>query len=178
MSIADVPDATPRLSIHRCTVEDAPFFLELLNSPLWLQNIGDRGVYNLSDARRYIRTKILPAYKHPGLGNWLVRLKDGTPIGCVGVYDRPGLDLPDFGFAFLEAYHGRGYALEAARTGIAHAIRSGFTELLAITLPSNEPSIRLLKKLGFAEEEIIHIPKDPAPLLKLRWIISEDKTSG
>jgi ribosomal-protein-alanine N-acetyltransferase len=174
MITTDSPMPTERLSMHRCTEEDAPFFLDLLTSRLWIQNIGDRGVYNLTDARRYIRTKVMPGYKRPGLGNWLVRLNDGTPIGCVGVYDRPGLELPDFGFAFLEEYHGQGYAYEAAKSGMAYARRAGMTELLAITLPTNLPSIRLLKKLGFVAGEIVDIPNDPAPLLKLRWIISDE----
>ena len=176
MNTSDCPLPTERLSLHRCTEEDAPFFLDLLTSRLWIKNIGDRGVYNITDAKRYIRTKVIPGYKRPGLGNWLVRLKDGTPIGCVGIYERDGLELPDFGFAFLEDYHGKGYAHEAAQSGMANALRVGITELLAITLPTNEPSIRLLKKLGFEEVEIVRIPNDPVPLLKLRWALSEEKS--
>lgn len=176
MDVTECPLPTKRLIMRRCAETDAPFFLDLLTSLSWIENIGDRGVYCLSDARRYIRTKIFPGYKRPGMGNWLVCLKDGTPVGCVGVYERPGLELPDFGFAFLEVYHGKGYALEASRSGMDLAQKAGLTELLAITLPTNKPSIRLLKKLGFREEDTIQMPNDPAPLLKMRWIIARDKT--
>jgi RimJ/RimL family protein N-acetyltransferase len=153
------------------TPEDAPFILELLNSPDWLKNIGDRGVYNLDQARDYITDKCLPAYEVPGCGPMLCCLKtDGTIIGNTGVYDRPGLDLPDFGFAFLPQYHKQGYAHEASISNMAFAQAHGQTELLAITLPTNHPSIRLLEKLGFIREpDLILIEGDEEELLLLRW---------
>jgi RimJ/RimL family protein N-acetyltransferase len=153
------------------TPEDAPFILELLNTPDWLKNIGDRGVYNLDQARDYIIEKCLPAYEVPGCGPMLCCLKtDGTIIGNTGVYDRPGLDLPDFGFAFLPEYHKQGYAHEASISNMAFAQAHGHTELLAITLPINKPSIRLLEKLGFVREpDMIRIEGDDEELLLLRW---------
>ena len=60
------------------------------------------------------------------------------------------LDFPDIGFAFLPAFGGLGYALEASR-----ALRNWVlthTETLnvcATTVPENVKSIRLLGKLGF-----------------------------
>ena len=46
---------TPRLTLRELTPNDAPFMLELLNSPGWLTYIGDRKVHNLLDARQYLR---------------------------------------------------------------------------------------------------------------------------
>lgn len=45
---------TERLVLRRLTVEDSEFILEMLNDPLWLRFIGDKGVRNLDDAREYI----------------------------------------------------------------------------------------------------------------------------
>ncbi len=169
MALSPLP--TERLILRRATLKDAPFILELVNSPGWLKNIGDRGIYNLDQARNYITEKCLPAYKVPGCGPMLCALKsDGTIIGNTGVYDRPGLDLPDFGFAFLPQYHGQGYAHEASVSNMAYAQEHGHTELLAITLPTNRPSIRLLEKLGFNREpDLIRIEGDEEELLLLRW---------
>lgn len=166
-----VPSPTERLTLRPLTEADAPFILELFNTPGWLANIGDRGVHTLEDARTYITEKYLPAFATPGCGTMLCVLKsDGTIIGCTGVYSRPGLDLADFGFAFLPAYHGQGYAYEAAVSNLAYAIAHGHKELLAITLPSNNPSIRLLEKLGFVrEQEPVRLPGDEVELLLLRW---------
>lgn len=169
--MADAPSPTARLTLRRMTAEDAPFILELLNSPGWLRNIGDRGVYTLDDARNYISEKCMPAYRVPGCGPMLCVLKsDGTIIGNTGVYDRPGLDLPDFGFAFLEKYQRQGYGYEASISNLAFAQEHGHTELLAITMPTNLPSIGLLQKLGFARQpDLIRLPGDEEELLLLRW---------
>lgn len=166
-----LPSPTERLTLRPITLEDAPFILELLNTPGWLANIGDRGVYTLEGARNYIVEKCLPAYNTPGCGPMVCCLKtDGTIIGNTGVYDRPGLDLPDFGFAFLPKYHEQGYAHEASISNMAFAQAHGHTEMLAITLPTNQPSIRLLEKLGFAKEpELIRLPGDEEELALLRW---------
>ncbi len=167
----NLPAPTERLHLRRATLEDAPFILKLLTSKGWLDNIGDRGVYTLDDAQKYITEKLLPAYAHPGCGPMLCVLKsDGTIIGNTGVYDRPGLDTPDFGFAFLEEYHNQGYAYEASLSNLAFAVAHGHTELLAITLPSNQPSLSLLAKLGFEREpELIRLPNDPEELVLLKW---------
>lgn len=166
-----LPHPTERLILRPATLDDAPFILKLLTSKGWLDNIGDRGVYNLDDARKYITDKLLPAYETPGCGPMLCVLKsDGTIIGNTGVYARPGLDTPDFGFAFLEEYHGQGFAYEASVSNLAYAVAHGYSELLAITLPSNQPSLALLGKLGFEREpELIRLPGDPEELVLLRW---------
>lgn len=163
---------TERLSYRKVTLDDAPFHLELLTSPGWLKYIGDRGVHSLADAREYIKEKILPAYQIPGCGPMLaIRTSDETILGNVGIYDRPGLDGVDFGFAFLPQFHGQGYALEASRAGIAWAEEHGYRELQAITLPINGPSLRLLDKLGFVREpELIRLPGDTAELVLLKRI--------
>jgi ribosomal-protein-alanine N-acetyltransferase len=161
---------TDRLSYRRVTLEDAPFLLNLLTSPGWLKYIGDRGVYNEEDAREYITAKIFPAYETPGCGPMLaIRKSDDAILGNVGTYDRPGVDGADFGFAFLPQYHGQGYAYEASKAGLAYAQEHGFEELLAITLPVNEPSLKLLTRLGFVREpDLIRLSEDDEELVLLR----------
>jgi len=166
------PAPTERLTFRRATLADAPFFVELMNSPGWLRNIGDRNVHNETDAVQYLTDRILPAYQIPGCGPMLCRLKtDGTIIGNTGVYERPGLDVPDFGFAFLPDYHGKGYAYEASVSHLAFAEAHGHTELLAITLPANGASLRLLRKLDFRDDGVITLPNDEVELLLLRWVV-------
>lgn len=171
MKPLNVPTPTERLVLRPVTIEDAAFFLELLNSKGWLDNIGDRGVYTLEQARNYITEKCLPSYEVPGCGPMLCVLKsDGTIIGNTGVYSRPGLETPDFGFAFLDDYQGKGYAYEASVSNLTYAVAHGHSELLAITLPTNKPSLRLLGKLDFVREpELIQLPGDPEELVLLKW---------
>jgi RimJ/RimL family protein N-acetyltransferase len=166
-----VPSPTERLTYRRCKLEDAAFILELLNSPGWLKYIGDRGVYSLADAEDYIRNRLLKGYDTPGCGpNLLCRKSDGILIGTVGVYSRPGLDIPDFGFALLPAFHGQGYGYEASLSCLEFAVASGQEKLSAITLPTNEASLGLLTKLGFERTgESVVLPGEDVALLLLHW---------
>lgn len=45
---------TERLNLRWFDIKDAPFILELVNDPAWIQFIGDKGVSNLEDAKNYI----------------------------------------------------------------------------------------------------------------------------
>jgi len=151
---------TPRTRIHRITTNDAPFFLDLLNSPAWLRYIGNRDIPDVAAAAEYIRSRLLRTYEEHGFGYYLVRLHDGTPIGTCGFLKKPHLENPDFGFAFLPSYQGQGYAQESATAILAYGIREfRFLTLDAETLPENQASIRLLKALSFHELNSNTAPK-------------------
>lgn len=142
---------TERLSLRRLDPDDAGFIFELVNDPDWLRNIGDRGVRNLDDARRYIDEGPRTMYANHGFGLYAVVLREsGTPIGLCGLLQRDYLDHADIGFAFLPAYRGRGYAREAAQATLIHGARDfAMNTILATTAPDNDDSIRLLQDLGF-----------------------------
>lgn len=162
---------TPRLMLRELTPDDAPFMLELLNSPDWLTYIGDRKVHNLVDARKYLEERNIPNYEKHGFGFYaVVRTADQTVIGTCGLAQRDFLDHPDIGFAFLPQYFAQGYALEAAQAVMKFAKEDlGFTRILAFTLPSNAPSIRLLEKIGLRNAGTINIPDDPEELLLFEY---------
>ena len=142
---------TERLLLRHVTPDDAPFVLALLNSPGWLTYIGDRRVRTEAQATTYITDRMLGAYATPGHGSFVATDRaTGKPLGVVGVYVRDYLQAPDFGYAFLPAYHGRGYALEAARAVLAQPEVVALPSLLAIVMPDNARSIHLLARLGFS----------------------------
>ena len=150
---ADVIAETERLRLRRLTEDDAPFILELLNDPDFLRNIGDRGVRSLADARGYILDGPVASYERYGFGLYLVELPGAGPIGISGLVRREALPGPDIGFAFLPAWRGQGYALEAARAVRRHAAEGcRLDRLLAIVTPGNIASRRLLEKIGFRFE--------------------------
>ncbi len=144
---------TDRLALRRFTLEDAPFLLRLLNEPSFLANIGDKGVRTEEDARRYLRDGPLASYAAHGFGLLGVVLAEtGQMIGMCGLLQRPTLDAPDLGYAFLPEHWGSGYAVEAADGVIAHARDVlGLTRVLAITSLDNEASIRVLRRVGYHE---------------------------
>lgn len=145
---------TPRLALREMVAADAPFILELLTDPAFLECIGDRGVRTLEDAGRYIETGPRASYARLGFGLWVVTARvDGAPVGICGLLKRDTLPDVDVGYAFLPAYRGLGYAAEAARACCEYAFaQRGLPRVLAIVSPGNAASIRVLEKIGFRHE--------------------------
>jgi ribosomal-protein-alanine N-acetyltransferase len=141
---------TEHLILRQLCLEDAPFILELFNTPGWLKYIGDRGVANLEQAEHYLQERLIKSYHELGFGFWQIVLKNQlTPIGICGLVKRAGLPDVDLGYALLPAYTGKGYALEAASATLSYARHNlGLGRILAITTPDNAASIRLLQKIG------------------------------
>ena len=159
---------TERLLLRLISVEDAEFFVELLNEPSFLRYIGDKKVRTLDDARNYILTGPVHSYESLGFGLYLVELKGSlTPIGICGLLKRDTLDDVDIGFAFLPKFWGNGYALESAKAIMVYGRDvMDLKRLLAITSPDNEASIALLGKLGFKYERLTRL-SDETPEVKL-----------
>ncbi|HVF21429.1 MAG TPA: GNAT family N-acetyltransferase [Pyrinomonadaceae bacterium] len=145
---------TERLILRELTLDDAPFILTLLNDPSFLRYINDKNVRNLEDARQYMLNGPMASYARNGFGLYLVELKDtAVPIGLCGLLKREELPDPDIGFAFLPDYWGKGFALESAIAVMNDAReRLGRKRVLAIVMPDNYASIKLLEKLGMRFE--------------------------
>ena len=158
---------TERLTIKPVSIEDAEFIYTLLNSESWIKYIGDRNVHTIEEAQKYIEDRMLPQIEEKGYGNNIVKLRTtGESIGATGIYHRPGLEIPDIGFAFLENYQGKGYGSESA----FNVMKVGFDKykipaMSAITLPTNFASIRLLEKLGMNFVKMLHLPDDEEELM-------------
>ena len=150
------------------TANDAGFMLKLLNEPSFIQNIGDRGVRTLEDARSYISSRIAVGYKEHGFGLWLVEENEsGVAIGSCGLLKRDWLDDVDLGYALLPEYWSKGYAAEAASGAIEYAREAlCLARVVAITDPENQSSVRLLERIGFSYERMVK-PPEGGPELKL-----------
>ncbi|MGB8981402.1 MAG: GNAT family N-acetyltransferase [Anaerolineales bacterium] len=157
---------TERLILRQFSLEDASFILELVNDPSFIQNIGDRGVRTLDDARSYIQNGPIASYARNGFGLYLVALKDtGESLGMCGLIKRDGLDDVDIGYAFLPRFWSKGYAIEAAQSVKTYAKdQVGLKRIVAITDPANEGSIRVLEKLGLHFEKMVRLSADDIEL--------------
>jgi ribosomal-protein-alanine N-acetyltransferase len=142
---------TARLVLRELVEDDAPFILELVDSPAFHENIGDRGVRDLDGARTYI-AGVRESYAKNGFGLWRAALKaSDEPIGLCGLVKRDALPLPDVGYALLERFWGQGFATEAAAATIDHGLGVlGIPVIAAITKPGNAGSIAVLEKIGMA----------------------------
>jgi RimJ/RimL family protein N-acetyltransferase len=148
---------TRRLALLKADDSHEEFIHRLLNDPSWIENIGDKQIATLADARDYIHDALQHSYDTFGHGLFVVSLKPGMiPIGLCGLINREFLDEVDLGFAFLPGHCGQGYATEAAGATLNYArTELGLLSVVAITLPSNHLCIRLLEKLGFQRQGMV-----------------------
>ena len=159
---------TDRLVLAKVTLKDAPFFLELMNSPKWIQFIGDRNIKSVKDAENHLKKTILKCYREHGFGFYKVLLKseEHRIIGISGLVKREQLEDVDIGFGFLPGFEGKGYGYESAIEVLKLAKEKfDLSRVSAITLPENTNSIHLIEKLGLVYQKRIKPFEDDEELL-------------
>ena len=168
---------TERLLLKPISLEDAELIFELLNSPKWIKHIGDRNIKSIKDAKKYIRTKMLPQQIRIGFSVYTLVIKQNyIKIGTCGLYDRDGIDGIDIGFALLPEYEKKGYAFDSSKKLMNVAFNEfGIKEISAITTEENISSNKLLHRLGFQLNGITKLPNDDEELLLYK--IKKDSTS-
>lgn len=164
---------TERLALRQFTLNDTKFIIELVNSPGWLKFIGNRNIKTEEQAEEYLKNGPLKSYEDNGFGLYLVQLKTNkTPIGMCGLLKRNDLENPDIGFAFLPAFMGRGFGFESADAVIKYAKDIlKLSKIMAITVPHNSSSIKLLEKLGLTRGDTIYTSpnKEKLALYELKF---------
>jgi [ribosomal protein S5]-alanine N-acetyltransferase len=158
---------TERLILRKFTVEDAPFILELLNTPSWLRFIGDRNVRNVEDAKAFLLNRYMKGYETQGFGFYAVIEKSTQKrIGMCGLMKRDTLENVDIGFAFMPDFMGKGYGFEAASATLKYAQNDlHLPKVIAIVDPENVISIALIKKIGLHFDKMVQISEDDKALM-------------
>lgn len=151
---------TERLKLREFNNSDAEFIIELLNSPGWLEFIGNRDVHTEEEAIHYIENGAIAKNKFKGFGLSLVENKnDKRAIGMCGLVKRDYLEHPDLGFAFLPDAMQQGYAFEITEATLRYCQKAlMIQQVCAITSPENVRSIKLLEKLGMFSNQTIKNP--------------------
>ena len=148
---------TDRLCIKEITKSDAPFFLELLNTPSYKKFIADRKISTIADAEVYLKDRLLKHHKAHGYGYYKILERATDQIaGIVGYLNREELAHVDIGFALLPEFEGKGIAYEASKALLDFGRDAlNFQHVVAIVQPNNPRSIKLLEKLGLSYEKTI-----------------------
>ena len=93
-----------------------------------------------------------------GFGFWAVEAVGVAPfVGFVGLqlvsFDAPFTPAVEVGWRLARAHWGRGYATEAARVTLAHGFGPlGLAEIVAMAVPGNAASRRVMEKLGMRRD--------------------------
>ena len=116
---------------------------------------GDGGVVSKKEIERRIMHDVLGDYKKHGYGRLAVELKEERKfIGFTGLKYLEDMNEVDLGYRFMKNYWGRGIATESAKASINLGFETlGLTRIIAMVLPENIGSIRVLEKLHFKYEK-------------------------
>jgi len=123
---------TERLLLIPLSFDDSNFVTELLNEPGFQRFIGDKKVRSRDDAQEYLRKGPVGSYERHGFGMFLVREKiDENPVGMFWLVRRDEFNAPDIGFAFLQRFWSKGYALESATAVLEYGKKSCICRVLS-----------------------------------------------
>jgi len=142
-----LPLTTERLLLRPATLDDLEAWLAISRDAEQVWWGEPRST--VDDARANLDKHLTSQERH-GFSLWPVELRaTGDVVGLTGLQhlaDGPEIEV---GYRVLRGHWGHGYATEAATA----AIRFGFDELgldqvVAVTMPTNEASRRVLEKCG------------------------------
>jgi ribosomal-protein-alanine N-acetyltransferase len=111
-------------------------------------------------AERFLTHRLEQMRRDPDVQQWLARaivLRDEgrMMVGNAGFHGAPGVNAPgephalEIGYGILTEHRRRGYAIEAVEGLIGWARTQGIDHFVASVAPDNEPSLAIIRKLGF-----------------------------
>lgn len=148
---------TERLLIRPFTLEDIePSYAMNLDAEV-SKYTADGGVVSKAEIERRIIENVFGDYEKHGFGRLAVELKgENKFIGFTGLKYLEDLKEVDLGYRFMKAYWGKGIATESARASVKLGFETlRLNKLIAMALPENTSSIRVLEKLNFSFEKDI-----------------------
>lgn len=151
---------TPRLRLRDWREEDIEPFVRHTNTPAVMRWLG--GVKPEEEARQIVVDRLVRWQRERGFTFWVVERKaDGEPLGFCGlkIADTAGSPIVgevEVGWRLREDSWGQGYAREAAAASLDFAFdRLEAARVVAVTYFQNEPSWRLMERLGMRRDEAL-----------------------
>ena len=149
---------TERLLLRQWRDEDLAPFAALNGDPETMRYFTAPPTREESDA---LAERARGQIEDEGWGLWAVEVGGGAPfVGFVGL-SRPGFEehftpAVEVGWRLAREHWGRGYATEAGRAALAFGFEElGLEEIVSFTSILNEPSWRVMERLGMS-----HNPAD------------------
>lgn len=145
---------SPRLLLRPFTVDDIEASWQMNLDEAVSRYTGDGGVVSREELERRIKEDVLGDYQRVGYGRMAVVLKEtGIFIGFAGLKYLEDLGETDLGYRLMSTHWGQGYATEACRAILEDGFpRWKLESVIALVLPENVGSVRVLDKLGFERE--------------------------
>jgi RimJ/RimL family protein N-acetyltransferase len=143
---------TERLILRAAESSDAEAAYAFNTDPEVMRYTGEPMPATVDEMRE--RILAYPDFEKHGFGRWLcVDKATNRVIGFCGLKYLEDLDEVDIGYRLLPSYWGRGLATEASRACLEFGFETlGLDYIIALVLPQNAASIRVLEKLGMRNE--------------------------
>jgi [ribosomal protein S5]-alanine N-acetyltransferase len=158
--------ATGRLVLRPVTLSDHAAVLAHWTTPDVRRFLFDGGIVSDDEVTEAIEDSARD-FAAAGYGLWLIREKDRADlVGTAGLRPLEDLGLEIF-YSLAPGSWGQGYATEAARTVVEHALGPlGLPEVLAEVDAGNAASIRVIERLGMTPFEVV--PGVLGPMTRFR----------
>lgn len=150
---------TERLLLRRWTAADREPFAGLNASPVVMEHFPAPLTRQESDA---LITFIETHFERYGYGLWAVEI-GGELAGFTGLTWQHGLPFSpalEIGWRFADRFWHQGFAAEAARAALEVGLRHE-PSIVSFTALTNEPSWRLMERLGMRREGEFDHPRVP-----------------
>ena len=147
---------TERLVLRPWRESDVDPYLELTADPEAMRYLGFGETMDREGTWRNIAL-ILGHWALRGYGFWAVEEKaSGAFLGRVGLWQPEGWPGLEVGWALLRRHWGKGYASEAARAALDHALtKLEEPHVISLIYPDNQRSIRVAERIGERLERTI-----------------------
>ena len=154
--MADAVLRTERLELRPPAMDDLPFLLAEMNTPVMMRYLGNETFPE--DRMRAGLEADIAAFADGRWRRWTVwRREDEVRVGRCGLFGVDTEAAPaalreqhHIGWTLAERYWGHGYATDAARAVLDHAFGAmGLKTVFAQTSDSNARSTRMMHRLGF-----------------------------
>lgn len=141
---------TPRLLLREPRLADFEVFAADAADPLARAHIG--GPQDRREAWRRLHISA-GGWVLQGMGWWTVEALGGGPVGSVGVFRRETGPEVEIGWIIHRSSWGKGYATEAARAALRHAVEVwGIRRVTAYIPKENAASVAVATKIGMHAE--------------------------
>lgn len=167
---------TARLLLRELTMDDLDELTELRADPLVMKYIGAQDRAKVEQRLRYY----ISHYEPHRFGMWgVVHKEQGKLIGWCGLMFLEGTPEVEVGYGVAKAYWGQGLMTEAAAASLRYGFEErGLARIVAVALPENTASRRIMEKLGMKyEKNALHYGFDCVYYAIAREEFRPDKSS-
>lgn len=153
---------TQRLILRELKLDDAEDVFAIYKDPAVMRYALDNAHLTITESRILVRF-FAEEYRYRNLIWWgMVHKKERKVIGMLGLWNiNARQETAELGFDTSSSYWRQGYTTEAIYQILDFGYHTlGLQMVYAKTVPENEPSAKLLAKVGFIEQGILppHTP--------------------